>query len=96
MSSGLGSVTNNLTGGWEAYRASKAALNTMIRSYAYRAPAGRTILTIAPGWVRTDMGGPGATLDIGTSVRGIADVIIARRGVPGHAYVNYEGKELPW
>jgi NAD(P)-dependent dehydrogenase (short-subunit alcohol dehydrogenase family) len=96
MSSGLGSVANNTNGGWEAYRASKAALNTMIRSYASRAPSGRTILTIAPGWVRTDMGGPNATLDIGTSVRGMADVLTARRGVPGHAYLNYEGKELPW
>jgi NAD(P)-dependent dehydrogenase (short-subunit alcohol dehydrogenase family) len=96
MSSGLGSVANNTNGGWEAYRASKAALNTMIRSYASRAPAGRTILTIAPGWVRTDMGGPNATLDIGTSVRGMVNVIETWRGVPGHAYVNYEGKELPW
>jgi NAD(P)-dependent dehydrogenase (short-subunit alcohol dehydrogenase family) len=96
MSSGLGSVANNTSGGWEAYRASKAALNTMIRSYAARSPADRTILTIAPGWVRTDMGGPNATLDIGTSVRGMVDVLLAHRGVPGHAYVNYEGKELPW
>jgi NAD(P)-dependent dehydrogenase (short-subunit alcohol dehydrogenase family) len=96
MSSGLGSVANNTNGGWEAYRASKAALNTMIRSYAARVPAARTILSITPGWVRTDMGGPNATLDIGTSVRGIVDVITARRGVPGHAFLSYEGKELPW
>jgi NAD(P)-dependent dehydrogenase (short-subunit alcohol dehydrogenase family) len=96
MSSGLGSVSNNTTGGWEAYRASKAALNTMIRSYAARSPAERTILTIAPGWVRTDMGGPTATLDIGTSVRGMVNVITSRRGVPGHAYLNYEGHTLPW
>ncbi len=96
MSSGLGSVANNTNGGWEAYRASKAALNTMIRSYASRAGAGRTILTLAPGWVRTDMGGPNANLDVGTSVRGLADVIEARRGVHGHAYLNYEGNVLPW
>jgi hypothetical protein len=68
----------------------------MIRSYAARSPAERTILTIAPGWVRTDMGGPTATLDIGTSVRGMVNVITSRRGVPGHAYLNYEGHTLPW
>lgn len=96
MSSGLGSVANNTNGGWEAYRASKAALNTMIRSYAARAPSGRTILSITPGWVRTDMGGPNATLDIATSVRGMVNVLESRRGKPGHAYISYEGKELPW
>ena len=91
MSSGLGSVSNNLRAEWEIYRASKAALNTMLRSFAIRRGAGRTVLAVVPGWVRTDMGGPSAALDVGTSVRGMADMIAARRGRPGMAYVDYPG-----
>jgi hypothetical protein len=53
-------------------------------------------LSVAPGWVRTDMGGPNALLDIETSVRGMADTITARTGTPGSAYVNYLNQELPW
>ncbi len=96
MSSGLGSVTNNTRGGWEIYRASKAALNTMLRSFSVRSGAGRTVLAVAPGWVRTDMGGPTATLDVETSVKGMVDAIAARRGRPGAMYVNYLGEDVAW
>ena len=96
MSSGLGSVTNNTKGGWEVYRGSKAALNTFLRSYAVRAGAGRTVIAITPGWVRTDMGGPNAPLDLDTSVRGMADMLTARAGQGGVAYVNYLNEEVPW
>ena len=96
MSSGLGSVTNNTIAGWEIYRASKASLNTMLRSFAVRRGGERTVLAVAPGWVRTDMGGPNAALDVETSVRGIVDAIAARSGKPGAAFINYQGNEMPW
>jgi NAD(P)-dependent dehydrogenase (short-subunit alcohol dehydrogenase family) len=96
MSSGLGSVTNNTRAGWEIYRASKAALNTLLRSFAVRRGDGRTVLAVAPGWVRTDMGGPNAVLDVATSVNGIVDAISARRGRPGAAYVDYLGNDVAW
>jgi len=96
MSSDLGSVANNTHAGWEIYRASKAALNTMLRSFAVRRSGGRTVLAVAPGWVRTDMGGPNAAIDVATSVRGIADAIAARRGQPGAWFVNYKGRDVPW
>jgi NAD(P)-dependent dehydrogenase (short-subunit alcohol dehydrogenase family) len=96
MSSALGSVTNNDRGGYEIYRASKAALNMMLRSFSIRRGEGRTVLAIVPGWVRTDMGGPSAPLDVETSVRGVIDTITARRGWPGSAYVDYQGRDLAW
>lgn len=95
MSSFLGSITSNTTGGWETYRSSKAALNMLARNFALRHPR-RGVLSVSPGWVRTDMGGADAPLDVDTSVRGIADAIAARRGRTGHAYVHYDGQELPW
>ena len=96
MSSGLASIANNTAGGYEAYRASKAALNMMMRSYAVRAGGKRTILCVAPGWVRTDMGGSDAALDIETSVKGMVDMIERRRGRGGVAFVDYRDVELPW
>ena len=97
MSSGLGSVGNNVSGGWEVYRASKAALNTLMRSYAVRPEArGRAFVIIAPGWVRTDMGGPQATLGIEDSIPGVTSVLIAQAGKPGVRYLDYKGETVAW
>lgn len=96
MSSRMGSVADNTRGDKELYRASKAALNSLIRSMAAKLDPAPTILTLHPGWVRTDMGGPAAPLDVATSVHGLIDVIEARRGLPGVAFLDYTGAELPW
>jgi NAD(P)-dependent dehydrogenase (short-subunit alcohol dehydrogenase family) len=97
MTSGLGSVANNTGGGSELYRASKAALNSLARSFAARLGGRRiTVLAVAPGWVRTDMGGRTAPLSVEASVRGIVDVLEARRGSYRHGFVDYRGRELPW
>lgn len=97
MSSILGSVSLNEAGGWETYRASKAALNTLARSFEIRHRAeGVSVLVLHPGWVRTEMGGEGADIDVATSVTGLFDVIAARLGEPGAQYLDYRGKTLPW
>ncbi|MCW6510888.1 SDR family NAD(P)-dependent oxidoreductase [Lichenifustis flavocetrariae] len=96
MSSGLGSVTNNTGGGWDVYRASKAALNTLLRSRAARHREGPAHLAIAPGWVRTDMGGPTASLDVATAMRGVADVLISRIGSSTCEYLDYKGSAVAW
>jgi NAD(P)-dependent dehydrogenase (short-subunit alcohol dehydrogenase family) len=97
MSSGQGSVTNNERGGYEVYRASKAALNTLMRSYAARhAGDHRTLLLLAPGWVRTDMGGPNAGLSIDESIPNLVNTIEAQRGKPGLQYLDYAGRTVPW
>ena len=97
MSSSLGSVALNDRGGWEVYRASKAALNTLMRSYAARHASGRRSLALVdPGWVRTEMGGPAASLGIEDSVPGVADALGAQAGQPGLRYFNYRGETVPW
>jgi NAD(P)-dependent dehydrogenase (short-subunit alcohol dehydrogenase family) len=97
MSSGLGSVADNDRGGWEIYRASKAALNTLMRSFAARhAGDPRSLAVIAPGWVRTDMGGPDATLGIEDSIPRIVDTLAAQSGTPGLQYLNYKGETVRW
>jgi NAD(P)-dependent dehydrogenase (short-subunit alcohol dehydrogenase family) len=96
MSSMLGSIAMNVgRSDWETYRLSKAALNMGARSFANR-HARHAVLSIAPGWVRTDMGGPSATFDVETSCRNVANAIEKHAGKPGHRYVNYDGTELPW
>jgi NAD(P)-dependent dehydrogenase (short-subunit alcohol dehydrogenase family) len=97
MSSSMGSVARNETGGWEVYRASKAALNTLMRSYAVRhARDGRSPALVDPGWVRTDMGGSDASISVEESIPGVADALAARRGQPGLRYFNYKGETVPW
>jgi NAD(P)-dependent dehydrogenase (short-subunit alcohol dehydrogenase family) len=98
MSSGQGSITRNTrVTGWEIYRASKSALNQLMRSYAARHPDDpRTLLLIAPGWVQTELGGPDASLTVEQSTRGVADVIEAQTGKGGLQYLDYQGATVPW
>jgi NAD(P)-dependent dehydrogenase (short-subunit alcohol dehydrogenase family) len=97
MSSSLGSVALNEAGGWEVYRASKAALNTLMRSYAARHAGDRRGLALVdPGWVRTDMGGSAASLSIDQSIPGVVDALAARHGQPGLRYFDYKGETVPW
>jgi NAD(P)-dependent dehydrogenase (short-subunit alcohol dehydrogenase family) len=98
MSSGQGSIANNTrVTGWEIYRASKSALNQLMRSFAARHPDDpRTLLLMAPGWVKTDMGGPDAALTVEESTRGVADVLEARAGTGGLHYLDYQGVTVPW
>ena len=97
MSSVLGSIGTNDDGRAELYRASKAALNSLIRSFCARHPQlDATVLAMHPGVVRTSMGGPNAPLDIETSVAGIADTIEKRWATGGHAFVDYRNQVIPW
>jgi NAD(P)-dependent dehydrogenase (short-subunit alcohol dehydrogenase family) len=97
MSSGQGSVANNNKGGFEIYRASKSALNQLMRSFAARhAGDPHTLLLIAPGWVQTELGGPGAPLTIDQSIPGVADTIEAQAGQGGLQYLDYRGQTVAW
>lgn len=97
MSSGQGSVANNNRGGFEIYRASKAALNQLMRSYAARhRDDPRALLLMAPGWVKTELGGPNARLTIDESVPKLVATIEAQRGRSGLQFLDYLGQTVAW
>jgi NAD(P)-dependent dehydrogenase (short-subunit alcohol dehydrogenase family) len=96
LTSGLGSIGQG-GGGYYLYGSSKAALNKAVKSLsADLRPRGVGCLLFHPGWVRTDMGGPGASVSVEASVRGMRKVIagwsMARTGV----FVDYTGAAIPW
>jgi NAD(P)-dependent dehydrogenase (short-subunit alcohol dehydrogenase family) len=97
MSSGQGSLTNNTNGNYEVYRGSKAALNMFMRSFAARhRNDARTLLLMAPGWVRTDMGGPEGRLGIEESIPNLLSTMEAYEGRSGLHYLDYLGRVVPW
>jgi NAD(P)-dependent dehydrogenase (short-subunit alcohol dehydrogenase family) len=97
MSSGQGSIANNDRGGFEIYRASKSALNQLMRSYAARdRGTNRTLLLMAPGWVKTELGGPNARLTISESIPNLVTTIDAQSGHTGLQYLDYLGQTVAW
>ncbi len=97
MSSGQGSIANNETGMREVYRGSKAALNMFMRSFAARqAPPPRAMVLMAPGWIRTDLGGPDAPFSIEESVPSLVNVLVSKLGTPGLQYLDRFGRTVPW
>jgi NAD(P)-dependent dehydrogenase (short-subunit alcohol dehydrogenase family) len=95
-SSVMGSVAEN-AGGHELYRASKAALNSLSRGL-WGELRGRklTMVSLHPGWVRTDMGGQSAAVSVQDSAAGIVKVMERQSGVHQHRFLDYTGRELPW
>jgi NAD(P)-dependent dehydrogenase (short-subunit alcohol dehydrogenase family) len=97
MSSGQGSIANNTNGGFEVYRGSKSALNQYMRSYAARhASEPRALVLMAPGWIRTALGGPNAPLSMEEAIPSIVEVLLTKRGRPGLEYLDRMGKTVPW
>jgi NAD(P)-dependent dehydrogenase (short-subunit alcohol dehydrogenase family) len=97
ITSGMGSIADNTSGGAFAYRSSKAAVNMVMRSLAIDlAPRGITCVVINPGWVRTDMGGPHATLAPAESVRRLRRLIDSVGPAQSGKFFNYDGREYAW
>jgi NAD(P)-dependent dehydrogenase (short-subunit alcohol dehydrogenase family) len=97
LTSGMGSLADNTSGGSIAYRSSKAAVNMVMRSLAIDlAPRGITCLVVNPGWVRTDMGGSHATLTPAESVNRLRDLIQTLGPAQSGKFFNHDGREYPW
>ena len=81
----------------DRYKASKAALNSMTNSFVSQLDGqSLTVLSLHPGWVKTDMGGEDAQIEVETSTRGLIDQVNAFAGKGGHHFVNYRGETIPW
>lgn len=96
MSSLMGSIEDS-SGGYELYRTSKCALNMLAKGISEQdaGPRGISTLSLHPGWVQTDMGGPNAHITVDESVKGLADVIESASGGE-FRYVDYTGKDLQY
>jgi NAD(P)-dependent dehydrogenase (short-subunit alcohol dehydrogenase family) len=92
----MGSIAES-SGGYDLYRMSKAAQNILARGIFERdaKPRGIAELSLHPGWVQTDMGGPAAHLTVDESVAGLADVLEAEQP-RAHRFLAYDGSEIPW
>jgi NAD(P)-dependent dehydrogenase (short-subunit alcohol dehydrogenase family) len=97
ISSRMGSIGERTSGNGTAYRASKAALNSVLKDAAVTfGPKGVTCITVHPGWVRTDMGGAGADLSPEESVKGLRRVIAEIDPSDNGTFRNFDGGKIAW
>ncbi len=97
LTSVLGSIGGNAAGGMYDYRSTKAAVNAIMKSMSLDLARRRIIaVPIHPGWVRTDMGGARAEVDVATSVAGMRTVIAGLTPAQSGRFLSYQGAELPW
>ena len=97
LTSGMGSIEDNTSGGRYAYRSSKAAVNMVMKSLAVdTASRGITCIVMNPGWVRTDMGGEGGTLSPEESIKAMRSVIASLKPADTGKFLNFTGNPYPW
>ncbi len=97
MSSRMGSLSERQGSSGSLYRASKAALNSVLVDTAHRfGPLGATCVALHPGWVQTEMGGPGAALSVEESVRGLRKVLAELPASEQAVYRDYDGSTIGW
>lgn len=97
MTSKMGSITDNGSGGEYIYRSTKTALNMVVKSLALDLqPFNIAVALLHPGWVRTDMGGPNGLINTETSVTGLRKVISGLSVAQTGEFIAYDGKPVPW
>lgn len=97
ITSGMGSIGDNTSGGYYPYRSSKAAVNMVMRSASLDLRArGMTVVVMNPGWVKTDMGGPGASISPTESVAGMLRVLDGVGPDQTGSFLDYRGGTFEW
>lgn len=97
LSSKVGSMTENTSGGGYIYRSSKAALNSVVKSLSNDLlPQGIISVALHPGWVQTEMGGPNAKISAPESAQGLKTVIDNLTTEDGGGFYSYDGSVIPW
>src|SRR5690606_26916604 len=97
VSSRMGSIAAANASYGMLYRVSKAAVNMVAKlAHTDLAPLGVRVIILHPGWVRTDMGGPNAEVDVTRSVAGMRQVIAEPLAYPGGGFYDYRGQSLAW
>ena len=97
LSSRMGSIAEASASYGMLYRASKAAVNMVGKlAHSEYGPLGVRVLSLHPGWVRTDMGGPNADVEVAASVQGMRRVIGDSSAFPGGCFYDYRGQSLAW
>jgi len=97
LSSTLGSIGANTGGGLYSYRMSKAGLNAGLKNLSLELkPRGIAVAALHPGWVKTEMGGKGAEVEVGDSVTGLRQVIAGLTPAKTGMFLDYRGNGLPW
>ncbi|BAW79654.1 short-chain dehydrogenase/reductase SDR [Candidatus Nitrosoglobus terrae] len=97
ITSKMGSIADNTSGGSYLYRSSKTALNMIVKNLSIDLMSRKiTTAVLHPGWVQTDMGGPNALITVQQSVTGMRQVIEGLTLADSGKFYNYDGKEIPW
>ncbi len=97
LTSQMGSIEDNGSGGNYQYRSTKAAANMVVKSLAFDLKrSGITAVVLHPGWVKTDMGGPNAMISVEQSVTGMRQVIGSLKPHDSGKFLNYSGEVIPW
>lgn len=97
ISSKMGSITDNTSGGSYLYRTSKTAVNMVIKTLSIDLkPAGVIAVVFHPGWVKTDMGGPRAQISATQSVSGMRRIIDRLSTADSGKFLSYDGQIVPW
>ena len=97
ISSKVGSIADNSSGGSYIYRSSKTAVNQVVKSLSIDlTDRDITVISLHPGWVKTDMGGPNAEISTDESVSGLKGILQSARLAQSGQFIEFNGSSIPW